>query len=74
LCRDDVIEKLREHEAELRAAGVVHLRLHGSYARQTQVEALSDVDLIAEFEPMGLTRFRGHFPKGDDDVDQPHRI
>ena len=51
MSRDDVIEKLREHEAELRAAGVVHLRLHGSYARQTQVEPSSDIDLIAEFEP-----------------------
>ena len=50
MSRDDVIEKLREHEAELKAAGVVHLRLHGSYARQTQVEASSDIDLIAEFE------------------------
>jgi predicted nucleotidyltransferase len=51
MSRDDVIATLREHEAELRAAGVVHLHLHGSYARQTQVEALSDVDLIAEFKP-----------------------
>ena len=51
MSRDDVIAKLREHEAELRAAGVVHLHLHGLYARQAQVEASSDVDLIAEFEP-----------------------
>ena len=28
-----IIAKLREHEAELRAAGVEHLTLHGSYAR-----------------------------------------
>ena len=28
--RDRVIAKLREHEPELRAAGIVHLRLHGS--------------------------------------------
>jgi predicted nucleotidyltransferase len=49
MSRDDVIEKLRE--LELKAAGVVHLRLHGSYARQTQVEASSDIDLIAEFDP-----------------------
>jgi len=28
--RTEVIQKLREHEAELNAAGVVHLRLHRS--------------------------------------------
>ena len=49
--RTEVIQKLKEHEAELKAAGIVHLRLHGSYARGTQVEPLSDVDLIAELEP-----------------------
>ncbi|HEY3744511.1 MAG TPA: nucleotidyltransferase domain-containing protein [Bryobacteraceae bacterium] len=44
-----MIAKLREHEPELRAAGVVHLRLHGSLARGTAT-ATSDVDLIAEFD------------------------
>jgi len=43
--------KLREHEPELRAAGVEHLLLHGSYARGTAVSELSDVDVIAEFDP-----------------------
>jgi hypothetical protein len=46
-----IIAKLREHEAELRAAGVEHLSLFGSHARGTAVQALSDVDLIAEFDP-----------------------
>jgi predicted nucleotidyltransferase len=42
------------------------MRLHGSYARQTQVEASSDVDLIAEFEPerrhtlIDMVRLRNH--------------
>jgi predicted nucleotidyltransferase len=45
-----VIEKLRRHEAELKAAGVVHLRLFGSVARGEQTEA-SDVDLMADFDP-----------------------
>jgi predicted nucleotidyltransferase len=45
-----IIAKLREHEAELRAAGVEHLVLHGSYARGTAIPELSDVDLIAEFD------------------------
>ena len=47
--RDFVITKLREHEPELKAAGIVHLRLHGSLARGTAT-ASSDVDLIAEFD------------------------
>ena len=47
--RDRVIGKLREHEPELRAAGIVHLRLHGSVARG-EASAASDVDLIAEFD------------------------
>jgi uncharacterized protein len=33
----------------LKAAGIVHLRLHGSFARGTATHA-SDVDLIAEFD------------------------
>jgi len=47
--RDFVITKLREHEPELKAAGIVHLRLHGSVARGA-ASAKSDVDLIAEFD------------------------
>ena len=49
MTRDQVIAKLREHETELRAAGVEHLLLHGSYARGTAVSELSDV--VAEFDP-----------------------
>jgi len=45
-----IIAKLREHEAELRAAGVEHLTLHGSYARGTAIREASDIDLIAEFD------------------------
>jgi predicted nucleotidyltransferase len=48
--RDSVLKKLREHAPELREAGVVHLRLHGSVARGT-ASAASDVDLIADFDP-----------------------
>lgn len=44
-----VITKLREHEHELRAAGVVHLSLFGSVARG-QATTDSDVDLMAEFD------------------------
>ncbi len=47
--RDQVIATLREHESELRAAGVTHLSLFGSVARG-EASAESDVDLIAEFD------------------------
>ena len=46
-----IIAKLREHEGELRAAGIEHLFLHGSYARGTAIREVSDVDVIAEFTP-----------------------
>jgi predicted nucleotidyltransferase len=47
--KGSVIDKLREHEPELRAAGIVHLRLFGSVARGDS-SADSDVDLVAEFD------------------------
>ena len=47
--RNLVISKLREHEPELRAAGIVHLRLFGSVARGDASER-SDVDLMADFD------------------------
>jgi predicted nucleotidyltransferase len=46
--RDQVIAKLRGHEAELRAVGVVRLSLFGSTARGDQ-RPDSDVDLLAAF-------------------------
>ena len=49
--RDQIIAKLRESEPELKAAGVAHLFLHGSYARGTEIRGSSDVDVIAEFDP-----------------------
>jgi len=48
--REDVIAMLRDHEPELKAAGVEHLFLHGSFARGTAVRELSDVDVIADFD------------------------
>jgi predicted nucleotidyltransferase len=52
-----VIEKLRQHEPELRAAGIVHLSLFGSVARGEE-SADSDVDLMADFDrSMRLTLF-----------------
>jgi predicted nucleotidyltransferase len=48
--RAEIIETLRAHRVELQAAGILHLRLHGSVARD-EASASSDVDLIAELEP-----------------------
>jgi predicted nucleotidyltransferase len=47
--KSSVIEMLRRHEPELRAAGIVHLRLFGSVARGEE-SAQSDVDLMADFD------------------------
>jgi predicted nucleotidyltransferase len=48
--REEVLSILRLNAAELRTAGVAHLRLFGSVARgEAGVE--SDVDLLAEFDP-----------------------
>jgi hypothetical protein len=47
--RFTVIAKLREHEAELKAAGILRLSLFGSVARGDQTPQ-SDVDLIADFD------------------------
>jgi predicted nucleotidyltransferase len=49
--KSTIVAKLREHESELKAAGIEHLFLHGSYARGTATCEISDVDVIAEFTP-----------------------
>src|SRR5438874_10855325 len=49
--KSTIIAKLGEHEGELKAAGIEHLFLHGSYARGTAIREMSDVDIIAEFSP-----------------------
>jgi predicted nucleotidyltransferase len=47
--RDEVISKLRAHEAELKAAGILRLATFGSVARGDDSPE-SDVDLLAEFD------------------------
>jgi uncharacterized protein len=44
-----VIETLRMHEPELKAAGIVHLRLFGSVARN-EASPDSDVDLLVDLD------------------------
>jgi predicted nucleotidyltransferase len=48
--KSTVIAKLREHEPELKAAGITRLSLFGSVARGDATPE-SDVDLVAEFDP-----------------------
>jgi predicted nucleotidyltransferase len=45
-----IVARLREYEGELKAAGIEHLLLHGSYARGTTIREASDVDVIADFD------------------------
>jgi uncharacterized protein len=47
--REQVVATLREHEVELRAAGVIRLSLFGSTARGEQ-RPDSDIDLLAAFD------------------------
>jgi uncharacterized protein len=47
--RERVLTILREHEPELKATGIAHLRLFGSVARGDQSHA-SDIDLLADFD------------------------
>jgi uncharacterized protein len=47
--KDDVITKLRAHESELKAAGIVRLAVFGSVARGDN-SGTSDVDLLADFD------------------------
>lgn len=48
--RTAVISKLRQHEPELRAAGLMHVRIFGSTARGEN-SPLSDVDLLVDLDP-----------------------
>ena len=51
--RDEVIDRLREHEAELKKLGVVRLFLFGSTARDYANEN-SDVDLFFDYQKGSL--------------------
>lgn len=46
--RDQVLTRLRAHEPELKAAGIMHLSLFGSTARGEGRPG--DIDLLAAFE------------------------
>jgi uncharacterized protein len=55
--RDEAIEKLRQHEAELKQLGVQHLYLFGSTARD-EARHDSDVDLFFDYEKEALGLFQ----------------
>jgi uncharacterized protein len=48
--RDEIIEKLKEREADLRAHGVTHAAVFGSVARNEQ-NAESDIDILVDLDP-----------------------
>jgi uncharacterized protein len=48
--RDEIIEKLKAREADLRAHGVMHAALFGSVARDEQ-NAESDIDILVDLDP-----------------------
>jgi hypothetical protein len=48
--KEEIIAKLREHQAELKCGGIDRLFLFGSCARGTAVRNASDIDLIADFD------------------------
>lgn len=48
--KKDIIAKLRENEAALRARGVRHAALFGSYARGDNRPG-SDIDIMIEIDP-----------------------
>jgi predicted nucleotidyltransferase len=48
--REEIIARLKEHEAALRTRGVAHAALFGSRARGDQRPG-SDTDIMIEFDP-----------------------
>ncbi len=50
MSRDEIIVRLRQNEAVLRARGIAHAALFGSRARGDQ-RPDSDTDILVEFDP-----------------------
>ena len=59
--KSTVIAKLREHETELKAAGIVRLSIFGSVARgdsseQSDVDLMADLDASKQFSLLDMVR------------------
>jgi len=63
--RDRAITILREHEAELRSAGVEHLSIFGSVARG-ETKSNSDVDVVVRLTPGASQGGFAYFGRLDD--------
>jgi predicted nucleotidyltransferase len=50
MTRDEIIERLKEREADLRAQGVAHAALFGSVARGED-RPDSDIDILVDLDP-----------------------
>lgn len=61
--KTEVLERLRQQQAQLRALGVVQLGLFGSFVRD-EAGPTSDVDLLVDFEP-GRKTYRAICAVGD---------
>src|SRR5580704_5893668 len=48
--RDEILQKLKAREADLRAHGVMHAALFGSVARDEQ-DGKSDIDIMVDLDP-----------------------
>lgn len=61
MTREEVLQVLKDHEAELRKLGVTHAALFGSLARG-EAGAESDIDIMVELDPeakVGLWGYAG---------------
>lgn len=76
MTREQVLERLRDREAELRQRGVLHAALFGSLARDEQ-RVDSDIDILVDLDPKtvvtmidyaGLKEFIGDLFDGKVDV------
>ena len=55
--KTEVLSRIQQHQEQLKAFGVKHLGLFGSFVREEQ-DAESDVDVLVEFEAGHTPGFR----------------